>query len=164
MTGRIGQALAQVAHLLDPTIGGGVDLEHIEGRAFADRDARVADIARVAIAQVRAIDGLREDPGERRLAGPARTDEQDRVRDALGPHGVAERLDDRFLADDLAEGLGTPASVQRLVRDGRGHDLLRSRASGIVNAVHPPSIIRWLVPTVTGGSDQAVPRHPTNIA
>ena len=118
----------------------------------------------VAVAEVGAVDGLGEDPRQRRLAGPARPDEQDGVADPVGADGVAERLDDRFLADDLGEGLGAPASVEGLVRDGRGHDLLRSMASGIVIAVHPPSTWASLVPTMTSGSDQAVPRHPTMIA
>src|SRR4029079_8870230 len=39
---------------------------------------------------------------------------------------------------------------------------LGGRASVI--AVHPPSTWTLLVPTVTRGSDQAVPRHPTMIA
>ena len=45
--------------------------------------------------------------------------------DPIRADRVAERLDDRFLADDLAECLGAPASIQCLVRDGRGHDLLK---------------------------------------
>ena len=53
---------------------------------------------RLAVLEVRAVERLGEDPGERRLAGAARTDEQERVRDATGPDGVAERLDDRLLA------------------------------------------------------------------
>jgi len=50
--------------------------------------------------------------------------------DPLGSDGVAKRLDDGFLADDLAEGLGTPAAVEGLVWDGRGH-VLRSGRTGI---------------------------------
>ena len=131
VAGRIGEPVAQLADLVDAAVGGGVDLEDVEGRPLADRDAGLADVARVAVLEVRAVDGLGEDPGQRRLAGPARTDEQDRVGDAVGPDGVAQRLDDRLLADDLAEGLGAPASVERLVRGGRAHDLLRSGAGGI---------------------------------
>ena len=87
-----------------------------------------ARVAGVAVLEVRAVDGLGEDPGERGLAGAARADEQERVRDPVGADGVAQRLDDRFLADDLGERLGAPAAVEGLVRDGRRHDLLRSRA------------------------------------
>ncbi len=132
-------------------------------------DARRAAVARVAVLEVRAVDGLGQDPGERGLAGAARPDEQDGVADAVGADGVAERLDDGFLADDLAERLGAPAPVERLVRDGRGHGLLRSgRAAGPrmrkLNCRAPSVDQDVPVPTMTSGSDQAVPRHPTMIA
>ena len=71
-----------------------VDLDEVEGSALADRDAGRAGVARVAVTQVRAVERLGEDPGERRLAGAARPDKEDRVRDAVGADGVAERLDD----------------------------------------------------------------------
>ena len=68
--------------------------------------------------------------------------------DPVGPDGVAERLDDGLLADDLGEGLGAPAAVERLVRDGRAsglgrcHGLLVARAGERKRiAVHPPSIL-----------------------
>ena len=82
--------------------------------------------------EVRAVDRLGEDPRERGLARAARPDEQDRVRDPPGPDRVAERLDDRLLADDLAERLRAPAAVEGLVRDGlTSIELLRSGARGI---------------------------------
>ena len=127
-------------------------------------DAGRAAVARVAVLQVRAIDGLGEDARQRGLAGAARSHEQDRVADAARPDGVSQRLDDGLLADDLPECLGAPAPIERLVRDGRRHDLLRSGASEIVIAVHPPSTWTLPVPTMTSGSDQAVPRHSTMVA
>ena len=130
LAGRIRQSLAQVADVVDAAVAGGIDLDQVEGRPLADRDAGRAGVAGVAVLQVGAVDGLGQDPGERGLAGPARPDEQDRVADALGSDGVAERLDDGFLADDLAEGLGAPATIERLMRDGRRHGLLRSMAAG----------------------------------
>src|SRR4029079_5706785 len=57
--------------------------------------------------------------------------------DPLGSNGVSKRLDDGFLADDLAEGLGTPAAVESLVRDGRRHDLLWSGWTGGSNCRAP---------------------------
>ena len=71
----------------------------------------------VAVLEVRAVERLGQDPGERGLARAARPDEQDGVADPVGPDGVAEGLDDGLLADDLGEGLGAPAPVERLVRD-----------------------------------------------
>ena len=140
LAGRIRQALAQVADVVDAAVAGGVDLDEVERRALADRDARRAAVAGVAVLEVRAVDRLGEDPGERGLAGAARPDEQDRVADPVGPDGVAQRLDDGFLADDLAERLGAPAAIEGLVRDGRASRPppvwadARSRS-----AVHPPS-------------------------
>ena len=125
---RIGQPLAQASDVVDAAIAGGVDLDQVEGRPLADRDARGAGVAGVAVAQVRAVERLGQDPGERCLARPARPDEQDRVADPVGANRVAEGLDDRLLADDVGEGLGAPAPVERLMRDRRGHDLLRAWA------------------------------------
>ena len=39
---------------------------------------------------------------------------------AVEPDGVAQRLDDRVLGDDLAERLGPPAAIERLVRGRLG--------------------------------------------
>ncbi len=142
MPGRIRQPIAQVADLVDAAVGRRVDLEDVERRALADRHAGITRVAGIAVAEVGAVDGLGQDPRERRLAGAARADEQDRVRDPVGADGVAQRLDDGFLPDDLAERLGAPAAIERLVRDGRGHDLLRSSDERGEVAVHPPSIVR----------------------
>src|SRR5258705_9774645 len=111
MTGRVRESIAQVADLVDAAVRRRVDLEDVEGRALADGNARLAGVARIAVLEVRAVDGLGQDAGQRCLPGAARPDEQDGVRDAIGPNGIAEGLDDRLLPDDLAEGLGAPASI-----------------------------------------------------
>ena len=167
LAGRVRQTLAQVADGIDAAVARRVDLDEVERRPLADGDAGRAAVARVAVLQVRAIDGLGEDPSERGLAGAARSDEQDRVADPARPDGVSERLDDGFLPDDLAECLGTPAPVEGLVRHGRSHDVLRSgrAARADERSCRAPSVDLGVpVPTVTSGSDQAVPRHPTMIA
>ncbi len=86
--------LTELTDVIDPAVGCRVDLDEVEGPALADGHARRAGVARVAVLEVRAVDGLGEDPRERRLARPARPDEQDRVRDPPGPDRVVERLDD----------------------------------------------------------------------
>ena len=164
LAGRVRQSLAQVADGVDAAVAGRVDLDQVEGRALPDRDARRARVAGVAVLEVRAVDRLGEDPGERGLARPARPDEQDGVADPIRADGVAQRLDDRFLADDLAERLGAPAAIERLVRDGRGHDLLKLAGQDVANCRAPSVDLDVPVPTMTSGSDQAVPRHPTMIA
>ena len=120
--GRVVDPLAQVADGVDAAVRCGVDLDEVEGAAFADADARRARVARIAVLQVRAVDGLGDDAREGGLAGAARTDEQDRVRDPVSPDRVPEGLDDRLLADDLAERLRSPAPVEGLMGDGRRHD------------------------------------------
>jgi hypothetical protein len=125
---RVVDPLAQVADRVDPAVGCGIDLDEVEGTTLTDAHARRAGVAWVAVLEVRAVDGLRDNPRERRLARPARTDKQDRVRDAVSADRVAERLDDRLLADDLAERLGPPASVEGLMGDGRRHDPPSPRA------------------------------------
>ena len=124
LAGEIGRgvvdALPEIPDRVDAAVRCCVDLDEVHCPALADRDARRAGVARVAVLQVRAVDGLGEDPGERGLARPPRPDEQHRVRDAVGPHRVSERLDDRFLPNDLGERLRPPAAVDRLVRRGLG--------------------------------------------
>ncbi len=122
--------LAQVADRIDAAVARGVDLDEIHRPAFADRDARLARVARIAVLEVRAVEGLGQDPGEGRLAGPARPDEQDRMRYAVGADRVPERLDDGRLADDLGEGLGTPAAVERLMGRRRHLGGRRRRGAG----------------------------------
>jgi hypothetical protein len=121
--------LAQVPDGVDPAVARRVDLDEIEGSPLTDRDTRLAPVARIAVLEIRAVQGLGKDAGEGRLAGPARSDEKDGVRDAVRADGVPERLDDRRLADDLREGLGAPAAIERLVRRRRGlgrrHDVRR---------------------------------------
>src|SRR5439155_433743 len=110
--------VAEVTDVADAAVARRIDLDEVDRAAFADRDARVAAIARVAVLEVRAVDRLGENPGEGRLPRPARADEQDRVRDASGTDRIPERLHDRRLADDLAERLSSPPPVERLMRNG----------------------------------------------
>ena len=159
------ETLPQLADLVDPAVRGGIDLDHVERRAVADRDTRRAGVAGVTVrAQVGAVERLCNDARERRLARAARPREQDRVRDALGADGVAQGLDDGVLADDLSESLGPPASVEGLVGGGSGHDTPGPSNPKMKVAVHPPSIRTSPCPSSKRGSDQAVPRHPTIIA
>ena len=162
--GRVGEALAELADVVDAAVAGGVDLDEVERRALADRDARRAGVAGVAVLEVRAVERLGEDPRQRRLAGAARPDEQDGVRDPIGADGVAQRLDDRFLPDDLARRSGRASGGR-----GPGAGRLRSRPPPVAGErelkCRAPSVDRDVpVPTMTSGSDQAVPRHPAMIA
>ena len=123
-------ARQELADVVDPVVRCGVHLDDIERAPLADGDARLAGVARLAVAEVRAVERLGDDPGHRRLARPSRADEQHRVGDPTGPHGIPERLDDRLLADDLAERLGAPATVEGLMGDGRGPRCSAGRVAG----------------------------------
>ena len=162
---RVRQAFAELADGIDAAVARRVDLDEVERDAVADGDARRAGIAGVAVAQVGAVDGLGEDPA-RATSCPVPRGPTKRIawRDAAGPDRVAERLDDRLLADDLAERLGSPAAVDGLMRNGSTSPASsgRRRAGSKCRAPSVDQIVP--VPTMTGGSDQAVPRHPTMIA
>ena len=119
----------QVAHVVDLVVRGGVHLHHVEGSTIADRDAGLARVVRFAVDQVRAIQGLGQDSGHRRLAGAAGPDEQEAMRDGIRPHGVAQGDDHGLLADDLAERLCAPTAVERLMRRARCHAAHGGRAA-----------------------------------
>ena len=92
-----------------------------EGQASQASPSR-RSVQLTALARIRASDVLPVPRGPTKRIG---------VGDATGPDRVAERLDDRLLADDLAERLGAPAAVDGLMRNGRRHQVLGSKASGI---------------------------------
>jgi 3',5'-cyclic AMP phosphodiesterase CpdA len=154
----------QLADVVDPVVRRRVELGDVERTTLPDRDARRAFVARLAVAEVRAVERLRDDPGDGRLASPARTDEQEGMGYPFGSDGVPEGRDDRLLADDLAERLGAPAPVEGLMC--WSHERASGRRLSERRLVcRAPSVdLDAPAPTVPGGSDQADPRHPTIIA
>ena len=151
--GRVVDPLAQVADGVDAAVGRGVDLDEVHRPALADRGARRAGVARVAVLEVRAVDRLGEDPGQRGLARAARPDEQDRVRDAArsGRRCAASRR--RPPGRRPARTSGRASAGRSPGGSGPGSDgsvtVVRSRGSvracGRVNrhfAVHPLSTDR----------------------
>ena len=164
----------QLAHVVDLVVRRRVQLDDVERAALADRDAGGAARRTARRPEVRAVERLGDDPGHRRLARPARADEQQRVGDLVrsGRRCGASRRPASWPTIS-AERLGAPAAVEGLVRTGRrGSD-----ASGAQLRVHAtlgsgskgrsPCTLRRSdapAPTVASGSDQAVPRHPAKIA
>ena len=110
------RALAQVTRVVDATVRGHVELDDVERRARRDRHARLAGPAGRRRRTVDAVDRLREDARDRGLARAARSGEEVRVVEPVLGDGVGERAHDRRLADDVGEGTGPVAAVQRLVR------------------------------------------------
>ena len=104
----------QVAHGVDPPVGGGVELDDVEGPALGDLGARRADAAGLAVEGVHAVQGLGQDAGAGRLARAPGAAEQVGVGDPVVPDGVAERVADVVLAPDVGEALGPEPPVERL--------------------------------------------------
>ena len=107
--------LAQVARVVDATVGRGVDLDHVDraAAAAAQVHAALALAAGVGDRCLLAVECPRQDPRRRRLAAPARAGEQVGVVDPVVGQGGAQRLGDVLLPDDLVEGLGPVAAVER---------------------------------------------------
>ncbi len=126
----------ELAHVVDRVVGGRVQLDHVERAALPDRRRTTEQASHGSPSTtLRAVDGLGQDARERCLAGPARPDEEEAMSQAVEADGVAQRLDDGLLADDLVEALGAPAAVERLVGGRAGHrPMIRGKC-----AVHPPS-------------------------
>ena len=143
-------ARQELAHVVDLVVGRRVHLDHVERAAFADRDAGLTGVVGLAVDGVVAVERLGDDPRHGRLAGAARADEEQPVRDLVEPDGVAEGLDDRFLADDLAERLRAETAVDRLVRveAGRGWSFVTSMVGGVAPGDRRGRLpqIRWQTP------------------
>ena len=137
----------------------------VERRALADRRRTTGSASHGSPSwRFVQLTRLGEDPGERRLAGAARPDEQDRVRDPVrsGRRCGASRRPPPGRRSRRTSGR---ASVGR----GPGAGRSRSRPPPVEgersrNCRAPSVDLNVLVPTTTSGSDQAVPRHPTMIA
>ena len=142
----------ELAHVVDLVVGGGVQLDDVERPTLADGGAARAGIAGLAVAEVGAVDGLGHDPRHGRLARPAGAHEEEAMADPVQAHGVAERLDDRALADHLAERLGTEAPIERLP----GAFALRAHRAGAVGhrSPWPGPRLRGPVPDLCGVSAQ----------
>ena len=110
--GRLGD---EVADGLDPVVGGGVELVHVERRAVLDGQARLADAARLAVGRVRAVEDLGQDAGGRGLARAPGAAEQVGVAHPIAPDRVLQGRDQVVLAPDLGESLRPVAAVERLV-------------------------------------------------
>ena len=78
--------------------------------AIAARVTRAVGIRRRAVG---AVQSLREDARERRLAGAARACEEVRLAHVARRDGVLERPNDRLLADHVVEPLRTIFAVER---------------------------------------------------
>ena len=127
----VGDALAQVADVVDGAVGGGVHLDHVDRGAGGDRHAGLAfaaggDRRAAALAVERAGEDLRH----RGLAGAARADEEVGVVDLVLLDRVAQRADHVLLAHDLVEGARAVASIERGRLGHRGLEPVYPRPGG----------------------------------
>ena len=97
-----------LADVLDPGVGGGIDLEHVHVAAARNFPASVADPAGIGRGALIAVQGAGEQPRGGRLPHAARPREHERLVDASTRERVAECLRDGLLPDDLVEALGPP--------------------------------------------------------
>ena len=107
-----------LAHVVDPGVGGGVDLEDVDVAAFGDLDAGVADAARRRRRALGAVERPGQDARGGGLAAAARPGEDERLGDALALQGVAQGAGDGLLAQHVVERLGPPFPRERLVGHG----------------------------------------------
>ena len=107
-----------LAHVVDPGVGRGVDLEHVDVAALGDLDAGVADPARGRGRTLDAVQGAGQDPGGGGLAAAARPGEDEGLGDAPALEGVAQGPGHGRLTQHVVERLGPPLSRERLV----GHE------------------------------------------
>ncbi len=176
--------VAQVAHLVDAAIAGGVDLEDVNRAAVEDLQARCALVAGLTIPRRQAVDRPRQDPSGRGLAGAADPGEQVRMRKRPGPHLVAQSGRDDVLPHQVREpsrpvttiegsGHGLRVAGRRGARDslaGARHTrvLLQGFAAVGVAANSPPASSPLLRPAAdSAGPSCAAPqpsRSPTKVA
>ncbi len=114
-----------LADFVDPRVGGGVDLEHVDAAALRDLDARIAGAARVGRRALRTVQRPRQNARERRLAHAARPREDERLADAIAGERVPQGLRHAFLADDIVEALGAVLAREDLVGHEVGIELRR---------------------------------------
>ncbi len=111
-------ALADLADVVDSALARRVHLDDVERRPRRDRPARVANAARLRRRPLLAVEALRDDAGQRRLARPARAGKEVRLPHLPALDRVAKRARRPLLADHLVEVLRPVLAVER------GHESL----------------------------------------
>ncbi len=117
----VARRLAQLANLVDPAVGGGVDLDHVQGVAGANLRAGVANPARLRGGPLRtanlvaAIERHGQDPGDGGLAYAAMPTEDVAMGHPLLLQSVAQGSGHMILSGDIREALGTVFAGEYLV-------------------------------------------------
>ena len=107
--------IAQVAHIFNAGVRGGVNFDQIHKAALVDRLAMQAGIAGpFGQLWLQAVDRFGQQTGGSGLAGAARASEQESMRHPVGGDGIAQRLHDVLLANHLVPLGRTPFTIQCL--------------------------------------------------
>jgi len=106
--------LPQLADLVDPPVGSGIDLHQVQRPARANRCAHVAHIAGWIVRLTRAIHRLGHDARHGGLAGSAEAREQVGMPNATGADLVLQRGRDVILAEHIIKRLAAPTVVESL--------------------------------------------------
>jgi hypothetical protein len=115
LRGGVARRVAKVPDLVDAVIGRAVDLDHVEMAPVRNRDdGRVLGI-KVGIGAARAVEGLGEDPRDRRLSGAPRADKEVGVPYPAPRDRIPEGAHHVVLADDVSERLRAPFARDDLV-------------------------------------------------
>ena len=115
---RILNVVEQLARVVDLGARGRVDLEQIDEPARVDIATGAAFAAGCRGHASLAIERLREDARDRRLAHTARAREQERMVDAARVERVRERASDMILSDELIEFARSPFAGKNEVAHG----------------------------------------------
>src|ERR671931_2044615 len=111
--GSIMDLVAQVAHVVDRVVGGGVNLDQVKAAVGQHGLAGRTVVAGLTVLRVQTVDGTRQDACGAGLAGAAWAREEVGMAESAGPHGVAQRLRDVRLAHHLEEATRPPFAVER---------------------------------------------------
>ncbi len=115
---RIDGVLEQLPHLIDTRIGRRVDLEEVDETSRIDFQTRRAGAAGRRADAGFAIQCLRQDPRERRLADAACAGKQIGMMQPLFRQCVSERANHMLLANQIGESSRAPLARQDLVTHG----------------------------------------------
>src|ERR1700733_984166 len=137
--GGVARWLAQLANLVDPAVGGGIDFDYVQGVAGANLRAGLADPAGFGGRPLRtanlvaAIEGHGQDPGDGRLAYAAMPTEDVAVGHPLLLQSVAQGAGHMLLAGDIGEALGTIFAGENLVSHREDFRLAAAQAGRPAN-------------------------------
>jgi len=109
-------ALAQFADFVDATIGGAVNLQHIQRATVPDGDAGDTTIARLGPHPVRAVECFSKQASDAGLAGATRSREEIGVGHPLLADSVRQGAGNVLLPHHGGKCLRAPFTVEGLVR------------------------------------------------